>query len=215
MTTELDHIAVSAATLEDGVAWIERTLGVAPPKGGTHPKMGTHNHLLRLGDRVYLEVIAVDPQAPSPDRPRWFSLDEPEMQRRLAAGPRLIGWVARTRDIDAVAAHSPIDPGTPETMTRGALEWLFTVPADGRLREGGAFPPLIEWPADRPMPVESMPDLGCRLLGFEIGHPDPDRLNAAFDAVGLDRGGLVSVRHDPDGPNLRARIATPAGVVEL
>lgn len=215
MTTELDHIAVSAATLEEGAAWIERMLGVAPPKGGAHPKMGTHNHLLRLGGRVYLEVITIDPDAPSPGRPRWFSLDEPEMQRSLAAGPRLIGWVARTRGIHQVAAHSPIDPGKPETMTRGALEWLFTVPSDGRLREGGAFPPLIEWPADRPMPVESMPDLDCRLLAFEIGHPDPDRLNAAFDAIGLDRGGLVSVHRDPDGPSLRARIDTPRGIVEI
>ena len=32
-----------------------------PRRGGKHVAMGTHNSLLRLGDGVYLEVIAIDP----------------------------------------------------------------------------------------------------------------------------------------------------------
>ena len=42
--------------------------------------MGTHNRLLGLGTNVYLEVIAIDTEAAPPARPRWFSLDTPEMQ---------------------------------------------------------------------------------------------------------------------------------------
>lgn len=36
-----------------------------------------------MEDGMYLEVIAVDPDAPAPTRPRWFSLDDPTMQ---------VGW---------------------------------------------------------------------------------------------------------------------------
>jgi len=69
-----DHLAVSALTLDEGVAHVESALGVALQGGGQHVKMGTHNRLLALGD-LYLEVIAPDPGLPRPDRPRWFDLD--------------------------------------------------------------------------------------------------------------------------------------------
>ena len=58
---ELDHLVVSAATLAEGVAYVEEALGVAMAGGGEHAHMGTHNRLLSLGPSDYLEVIAVDP----------------------------------------------------------------------------------------------------------------------------------------------------------
>ena len=68
-----DHLAVTAETLEEGVAWVEAALGVTMSGGGKHPYMATHNRLLGLGD-LYLEVIAADPEAPRPDWPRWFEI---------------------------------------------------------------------------------------------------------------------------------------------
>ncbi|TWA91006.1 glyoxalase-like protein [Bradyrhizobium stylosanthis] len=67
----LDHITVAANDLAEGVAYVEDALGIAPPAGGAHPLMGTHNHLLRLSETSFLEVIAPDPSAPAPTRPRW------------------------------------------------------------------------------------------------------------------------------------------------
>ncbi len=55
--------------LRDGAQNIA-TLGIAPGPGGVHPFMGTHNRLLRLGPRLYLELIAIDPDAPAPAQPR-------------------------------------------------------------------------------------------------------------------------------------------------
>jgi Glyoxalase-like domain len=60
---QLDHITVAADTLAAGVAHAEAALGVTIPFGGAHPLMGTHNHLLRLGETLFLEVIAPDPNA--------------------------------------------------------------------------------------------------------------------------------------------------------
>ena len=92
MHTELDHLVVVAPTLAIGAEYVTRALGVAPQAGGSHPLMGTHNVVLRLGTRLYLEVIAIDPAAPHPERRRWFGLDDLPSHAR----PRLATWVART-----------------------------------------------------------------------------------------------------------------------
>jgi hypothetical protein len=66
----LDHLVVAAATLEQGEDYIESRLGARPLRGGRHVAMGTHNSLLKLGEKIYLEVIAIDPDgaAPGPAR---------------------------------------------------------------------------------------------------------------------------------------------------
>ena len=86
----LDHIVVAAATLERGEDYVEARLGARPRRGGRHVAMGTHNSLLKLGDRVYLEVIAIDPEGTTPARPGWFGLDAPPTMAILREGPRLI-----------------------------------------------------------------------------------------------------------------------------
>jgi Glyoxalase-like domain len=50
--------------------------------------MGTHNHLLQLGDTVYLEIVALDPEAEAPDRrctARWLWIARPNRERLQAA----------------------------------------------------------------------------------------------------------------------------------
>ena len=215
MRTVFDHLVVAAARLDDGAAWVRDRLGVAMAPGGRHARMGTHNRLLRLGSGRYLEVIAIDPDAPAPDRPRWFGLDEPALQARLARAPRIVGWVARTLDIAWATARSTAPFGAVEPMSRGALRWRITIPADGAPPEGGALPSLIEWPADRPHPAESLPDLGCRLARIEIGHPDTARIADALAAVGFDdEGGLVRTV-EATHVGFTALIETPQGLRRL
>ena len=57
----LDRLTVIAPSLEEGVEHVRAGLDLDIPYGGTHPETGTHNHVLRLGEEAYLEVIAVDP----------------------------------------------------------------------------------------------------------------------------------------------------------
>ena len=56
---ELDHIVIAAATLDEGTQFTEDLLGVLLASGGQHHFMGTHNRLLSLGPKTYLEVIEV------------------------------------------------------------------------------------------------------------------------------------------------------------
>src|ERR1700737_3332136 len=125
--SHIDHITVTAPSLAVGVEYVRQALGVVPQAGGEHPRMGSHNCLLKLGDAVFLEVISINPDAPPPSRPRWFELDQPDLNRY----PRLAMWVARTNDIQAAVNASPVFAGDVEPMTRGRLEWLITIPKDG------------------------------------------------------------------------------------
>ncbi|HSH43331.1 MAG TPA: VOC family protein, partial [Arenicellales bacterium] len=80
---KLDHLVVAAADLAAGREYIEDLLGVRTEAGGRHDAIGTHNQLLRLGDDQYLEIIAVDPDAPAPGKPRWFGLDDPALRESI------------------------------------------------------------------------------------------------------------------------------------
>ena len=124
--------------------------------------MGTHNRLLSLGRRRYLEVIAIDPQAPPPPRPRWFGLDEPAMRARLAQGPALIHWVERTADIEAALRAYPEQVDVLD-LSRGDYRWRIGVPPDGRIPCGGRCPTLIQWQGDA-HPADRLPASGCELV---------------------------------------------------
>jgi len=211
MTARLDHFAIAATDLASGTAWLEARLGVALAPGGVHPRMGTHNRVLRLGDGVYLELIAIDPAATPPGRPRWFGLDEPELAARLAERPRLVAWVAATDDLDAATAASPFPHGPIHEMTRGDLVWRITIPDDGAAVEGGVVPTLIEWPPGV-HPTKRMADAGCTLERLTIRHPDAGRIASGLVAIGLEDATVDVV----DGaPSLAATIVTPAGRVVL
>lgn len=199
---ELDHIAVAGETLEAAAAHLEACLGVTLDPGGVHLEMGTHNRLLSLGPGIYLEAIAVNPDARSPERPRWFDLD------RFAGAPRLTNWIARTVDLDAALAAAPAGMGVPIPFQRGHFSWSMAVPGTGRLPFDGAAPALIQW--DGAMhPADLLPDRGCRLMSLRVEHPEAEALVAAFPALG--ELALVSFGRGPVAA-LRAEIETPSGV---
>lgn len=206
MPSRIDHLIVTAASLEEGVEHVRRALGVEMQKGGEHALMGTHNFLLRLGQRLYLEVIAANPAVPHPGRPRWFQLDEPDSVR----APRLAAWVASTDDIHAVAAASPVALGRIEALSRGHFEWLITVPEDEKLRLGGLAPTLIQW-RSKAHPAEALKDLGCSLVRFEGFHPQPEKVNGMLKSIGFEGEFPVS----QGAPRLVAHIETPAGARRL
>lgn len=202
-TPALDHLVIAARELDEGVAWLEDRLGVSLSPGGEHPPFGTHNRLLSLGES-YLEVIAVNPDAPMPSRPRWFGLDTPAVQERLEHGPALIHWVARTPQPPLAAQGEVL------ALSRGRYAWTLTVPQDGSLPLGGGLPSLIEWQGDSP--AAALPDLGVRLRSLEIMTPQLERFREALTRLKL--AALVTVQPAPE-VKLRAVLGTPNGEVIL
>ncbi|HSQ79765.1 MAG TPA: VOC family protein [Casimicrobiaceae bacterium] len=205
----VDHLVIAARSLSEGAAWLRERVGVAAQPGGAHVAMGTHNALVGLGPRLYLEVIAIDPAARAPDRPRWFDLDEPRMRARLAEGPSLVHWVVRTRDIDTDAARAGL--GSILTMTRGDFEWRITVPDDGHLPQRGLLPTLIQWSGAR-HPADRLESSGLSLIALAGEHPEPASVRKPLQALGLSEILKVSYGRSP---RLAAMLRTRRGVVTL
>jgi hypothetical protein len=204
---KLDHLVVAAQTLAQGAAWIEQVLGVSPEPGGKHATMGTHNSLLRLGTDAYLEVIAIDPDAQAPDRPRWFQLDTPAMTAALQERPRLIHWVAATDDLSAALAASPVALGEPTSLARGDFRWTFVLSADGSMPFDGVGPDLIQWQGTA-HPAKRLKHSGCIVKRMSATHANPDAVRAMLNALRLSSQLTVEAG---ELPTLRALIQTPRG----
>lgn len=202
MLARPDHLVVAAAGLAEGIDHVETLLGVGLTAGGRHAVMGTHNALLSLGPGFYLEVIAVDPEAPPPVRARWFGLDAPPSR------PRLSHWVARTADIGACLAVPGVPAAEVVDMARGDFRWRFAVTADGVPPYVGAFPALIQWQAGG-HPSQRLPDRGCRLVRLAVSHPEAGALRRGLHGLGLTPAIVAAPAA------IEAVIATPGGEVTL
>jgi hypothetical protein len=209
---KLDHLTVVAPTLAEGVAHVRTCLDLDVPFGQRHHYMGTHNHLLQLGDTTYLEIVALDPHGDAPPCRRWFGLDD---QRQVRAdwdtGRRLLAWVARTDLIDtAITGRKSI------FGKKVALPWVeplfdFAIPEDGSLPLGGAAPSIIDR-RGKPRSMATMADLGARLKSFSLEHPDAATIIELYRELDIDRPPTIT-----HGLELRyrAQIETPAGIKEL
>lgn len=197
----IDHLVYAVPALEDGVAELERRLGVRAAGGGRHTGLGTHNALLSLGPRTYLEVIAPDPGQPAPEGPLPFGVAD-------ASGPALVAWALAVDDITSAAerAHREgldlggVVPGRRTTAGGTLLRWQLTENA----LVGGPVPFLISW-GDTSHPAASAPG-GLTLDAVHLEHPAPDELRRSLAAVGADvevrpaeRWALVATLTGPGG----------------
>lgn len=199
-----DHIAVSGETLEAATAYVEDALGVSLQPGGEHAVFHTHNTLLGLADGLYLEAIATNPNAPRPDRARWFDLD------RFVGAPRLTNWICRAPDLDAALSQIAADLGKPVDLQRGDLRWRMAVPTSGQLPFDNCAPALIQWQT-RTHPADRLTQCGCRLRRLVVSHPQAREMRNVL-SPSLQDARLV-FQQGPAG--LLAEVETPHGVREL
>ena len=208
--TVIDHLVFGCDDLQDGTSFLEQRLGAGFAGGGKHTLMATHNRLLKLQDSIYFEAIAIDHEAVQKHgnigRKRWFSLDEDRTKERLAQSPRPLTWVVAVDDIYDAASKCGYDAGRITTMTRDNLEWMLTIPEDGRLVEDGLLPGLIQWPGSR-NPANKLPESGIRLDRLILQHSQPDAIAQIIDQLGID--GPIEV--SPGPTNLIFEMRTNSG----
>jgi hypothetical protein len=213
-TSAMDHLVIGCADLTRGTAWLERFLGAELGPIGHHARMGTHNRLVSLGPDHYLELIAIDPNATPPSTPRWFGLDTPDVQARIAQRPRLIGWVARTTDIVSLSGKTGNALGSVLKMARGDFQWRITNPDDGHPIEGGLIPHMIQWDA-LIHPCERLPDQALRFTWMEAAHPNPAKVEYLLGELGLAKKLVMTSSPPYSGMTMCAYIQTPAGTKTL
>ena len=214
MPSKIDHLVIAAKDLTQGVDYVRELLSVDIPFGGEHIKMATHNHLMQLGNGVFLEVIAVNEEETAPSSPRWYGLDDPAVRQSIQTQPRLLTWVINTANINALIQKANFYLGQSALITRGNLSWNFGLPEDGRLLASGFLPYAIQWHTDT-LPGTAMANLGCTLQRLEIFHPYAPWLKSALQSI--DALALVQVNLLPanETPYLIAHIQTAKGIVAL
>ncbi len=211
MNNKIDHFAIGCSSLAAGVASLKNSLGVEVPQGSKHDMMSTHNCVMQSGNESFLELIAVDPDAPAPGRSRWFTLDDPKTTTRLAERPRALCWVVNTDNLDEVVNASPVDLGEIVTFVRGDRSWRLTVPADGHLPENALLPAFIEW-SPGPHPSSGQQDLGVILKRVILTHPNPDSLIASLSKLKVDH--LAEVIQGAQ-TSISFELASPNGIITL
>src|SRR4030095_14068409 len=99
LLAQIDHLVYATPDLDLGATTIEKALGIQATPGGQHPGMGTRNALVALGPTSYLEIIGPDPDQRKPAGRRRFGVDG-------LKAPRVIGWVAKSRELEAISARA-------------------------------------------------------------------------------------------------------------
>ena len=209
---KLDHLTVIAPTLAEGAAHVRACLDLDVPFGQRHAYMGTYNHLLQLGDMVYLEIVALDPDAPSPPRARWFGLDDRKaVAANWDAGRRLRGWVARTDMMDVILAERESIFGKKVGLPWTNSSFDFAIPDDGALPLDGAAPSIIDR-RGKERAMTNISDLGARLTLLSLQHPEAGSISELYRTLHVDRPPTITQGSDL---RYRAQIKTPTGLREL
>lgn len=207
VSAPIDHLVYAVPHLGAGVHDVEDRLGVSLTPGGSHPGLGTRNALLRIGPRVYLEVVGPDPEQTPPRGGLWLA-------RGAAALPALVTWAARCNALREFAAG----PGAPllgpvRSMSRATpggdrISWTLTMPRDPLPRHG-IVPFFIDW-GRTPHPCADLPDAGVALTKLHARHHNPEAVRADLGRVGVE----LEIKSGP--PALEAVLRTPGqGAVTL
>jgi hypothetical protein len=206
----IDHLVLVAESLDQGAEFVAQQLGVEARYAWKNAYFGTHSLAVKLGGECHLEIIAIDADAPHPDRPRWYGLDQPDMKRTLMRRPRLFGWAVRVANLGAVINTAMFDVGEPVALQQDDIGWRQTVPKNGNLILFGAGPSIVERTTmDRP--TRLLEDQGCKLEELRIFDETPENMRQRLASIGAD--GLVTIVQGNQGESrIEALIETPQGM---
>lgn len=211
---KIDHITFVAKTLAQAQVYALDIFGVELPMGGRHPVMGTHNLLTRIAPDIFLEFIAIDPEAIPPKQKRWFALDRLKEAGVLDVQPRLYSWVASLPELEAkVSRFTEMET---LSITRAELRWNFCLRKDREAEAAGVFPALIEWVGSSP--GSRMQDVGISLASFKLSHPEMDTIYSRMQFLGWEKDAPSNqmVQFETGGsPKICLELRTPKGLVVI
>jgi hypothetical protein len=206
----LDHIIWACDDLERGTQRFEALTGVSPRYGGVHASGSTHNALVGLGPRCYLEILApTGPHTPTEDA--WCRL------ARSAREPRILTYCMRSsrpltqlaQIAEAAGAHDARVANNGRVAPEGVkLSWQWVAPVFDEF--GLAFPFFIDW-LDSPHPAATALGRGdVRLADFAVGHPQAADLLRTLTELGTPVDTYTAAAIE-----FRVRLHTPRGIVAL
>ena len=234
MASGIDHVVIAVTDPDAAAAELTETVGLAFTAGGRHAGLGTFNRIAFLGD-AYLELMGVEDAA---EAAGWTIGSAAVQALERGGGFSTYGLVddgIRNSVARLQVNGSGIGPvvhGSRERLDGERVEWWTASPP----QLGPDRPPFLikhlaagaEWGADALAARRAfVHPLGApvRLLGIEIGLPEPFGLAAAcarqldleFTAVGETGEGGGAVRVGPHAivltPTASSRLKITLGVL--
>ena len=201
----IDHLVWYSADLDEGRRFFDARMDCDSLYGGEHPGEGTANAVMSLGPATYLEILGRDPGQGG------RGLDAEVAALR---GHGLYHWAAGGVDLDRVRRRAAA-----AGLTGGALVPGGRLKPDGKRLDwvcwglhghafGALVPFFIDW-RDSEHPALSAPRGGA-LSRFQVHTPEPDRLRALFEVLGID----VPVIAAP-APGVEAVLVSGRGLTTL
>ncbi len=210
----LDHLSFAAGP--DGLAStaerIGGLLGRSFVDGGVHPRFGTRNMVLPLGDHTYLEIVEVLDHPASDKAPFGQAV-----RARSALGGGWLGWVVAVDDLAPIEKRlgRPSVPGNRHRPDGVELRW-HQIGVNGLISDP-QLPFFIHWEVPADLHPSTGADDAYSLACLEIAG-DPQRVSewlgetveAPLEDVKVDW-----VAHNGTPGILAVHVLTPHGLVRI
>lgn len=208
MARKIDHIVYAVSDLEKAIASFEQQTGVPPFFGGYHLAQGTKNALVNLGDRCYLEFLAVDRENAKVPTPHWMGVD-------FIDTPQITRWALKSADLakdsKIVTAYQTemgvIQPGSRKMTNGDLLTWSMVMPLATPKVE--LIPFMTDWSKSASHPTDVLP-AQCQMKAVKLVHPNPESIQQVLDALGAEVEVEIGVE-----PKIVLQLMCPNGMVEM
>jgi len=199
---QLDHLVYGVHDLEAANINFYNATGIRPILGGRHLSKGTHNSIVNLGNKSYLEFIAIDHNNLNIQPPRWMGID-------LINEPQLLRWAIKSHDLENeklilenyYKKQQTIVKGNRITRTGETLQWQMIEPYATPKVE--LMPFLIDWSKSNAQPTDKLAQ-EAELLELIFYHPEPVYFqpfyDLLFDSVKVTHGKTVKITATIQGP---------------
>ncbi len=210
---QIDHVIWAVPDLDRGVEVFRELSGVDPIIGGVHPGRGTRNSLVSAGEKMYLEIIAPDPEQmpfdPEANPVQAFAhvisnMPDPEVDMFAFSATDLDAITARGRELGLdVVGPTPGERRTPDGVL---IRWSHV---DFIGHGFGQFVPFaLNW-LDSPHPSTTSPP-GAVILGITVEHPRADELRRIYEGLGVPAEVVQA-----DEPRIRVKMSSERGEFEV
>lgn len=167
----IDHILLGVDDLEKGINSFQELTGVEPRKDGRNAQLGTHSAIVNLGENMFLEIIAPDPE---------FDADTLDPDLREYIYDRLTGmeelaplrWAVGTSNLERTLVFMQRSRGRPSEIMNGsrqrgwgreqAWRWVRLISP-----KSGVTPMVVQWADENKRPQDRAPG-GCSLEAMHI-----------------------------------------------
>jgi hypothetical protein len=197
---EIDHVLVAVDDLDAGAAVLRERFGLESVEGGRHPRWGTANRIVPVGD-AYLELVTVADHdvARSSAFGRWVARARP-------GTIDLIGWAVGVDDIEPIVESRGIEAEAGSRLAADGCLLTWRLAGVEQAAADPALPFFVEWGADTPHPS-----------GVTVTHPAGEVRIERIDVSG-DAGQLAAWLGEHDlpvrveaGPSAVTRLVLRAG----